>query len=116
MQNSTRASHQVYFRSPVCCYKLFSIPYISEGVKKDKVGNIATLLIGSAGTAISSSATFPLDVVCGQKHMQAGVVDGRDYDNMLHAPLSILEKEGIMGLYGRLGPDFIKIVPAAGIY
>ncbi|KAJ0736201.1 putative mitochondrial carrier domain superfamily [Helianthus annuus] len=116
MQNSTRASYQVYFRSPVCCYKLLGIRYISEGVKKDKVGNIATLLIGSAGRAISRSATFPLEVVCGQKHMQAGVVNGRDYDNMLHAFLSILEKEGVMGLYGRLGPDFIKIAPADGIY
>ncbi|KAJ0736204.1 putative mitochondrial carrier domain superfamily [Helianthus annuus] len=116
MQNSTRASHQVYFRSPVCCYKLFAIRYISEGVRKDKVGSIATLLIGSAGRAISSSVTFPLEVVCGQKRIQAGVVTGPDYDNMLHALLSILEKEGVMGLYGRLDPDFIKIVPAARIY
>ncbi|KAJ0512097.1 putative mitochondrial carrier domain superfamily [Helianthus annuus] len=77
-------------------------------VKKDKVGNISTLLIGSAGRAISSSATFTLEVACGKKHMQAGVVNGRDYDNMLHAVLSILEKEGVMGLYGWLGPDFIK--------
>lgn len=81
--------------------------------KKDEIGNIATLLIGSAAGAISSSATFPLEVA--RKHMQAGAVNGRVYDNMLHALLSILEKEGVVGLYRGLGPSCIKIVPAAGI-
>nr|XP_043624854.1 adenine nucleotide transporter BT1, chloroplastic/mitochondrial-like [Erigeron canadensis] len=82
-------------------------------MKKDDIENIATLLIGSAAGAISSSATFPLEVA--RKHMQAGAVNGRVYDNMLHALLSILEKEGIGGLYRGLGPSCIKIVPAAGI-
>nr|XP_043628482.1 adenine nucleotide transporter BT1, chloroplastic/mitochondrial-like [Erigeron canadensis]XP_043628483.1 adenine nucleotide transporter BT1, chloroplastic/mitochondrial-like [Erigeron canadensis] len=82
-------------------------------LKKEDIGNIATLLIGSAAGAISSSATFPLEVA--RKHMQAGAINGRVYDNMLHALLSILEKEGVQGLYRGLGPSCIKIVPAAGI-
>ncbi|CAH1426476.1 unnamed protein product [Lactuca virosa] len=82
-------------------------------LKKDEIGNIATLLIGSAAGAISSSATFPLEVA--RKHMQAGAVNGRVYNNMLHALLTILEKEGVGGLYRGLGPSCIKIVPAAGI-
>lgn len=82
-------------------------------LKKDDIGNIATLIIGSAAGAISSSATFPLEVA--RKHMQAGAVNGRVYDNMLHALLTILEKEGVGGLYRGLGPSCIKIVPAAGI-
>ncbi|KAJ9538807.1 hypothetical protein OSB04_031540 [Centaurea solstitialis] len=81
--------------------------------KQDEIGNIATLLIGSAAGAISSSATFPLEVA--RKHMQAGAINGRVYDNMLHALLTILEKEGVKGLYRGLGPSCIKIVPAAGI-
>ncbi|KAI3775456.1 hypothetical protein L1987_50032 [Smallanthus sonchifolius] len=82
-------------------------------LKKDEIGNIATLLIGSAAGATSSSATFPLEVA--RKHMQAGAINGRVYDNMLHALLTILEKEGVVGLYRGLGPSCIKIVPAAGI-
>ncbi|KAG6483239.1 adenine nucleotide transporter BT1, chloroplastic/mitochondrial-like [Zingiber officinale] len=82
--------------------------------KKEEIGNIATLLIGSAAGAISSSATFPLEVA--RKHMQVGAVGGRQvYKNMLHAFLSILEKEGIGGLYKGLGPSCMKLVPAAGI-
>lgn len=80
---------------------------------KEEIGNIVTLLIGSAAGAISSSATFPLEVA--RKHMQAGALNGRQYQNMLHALASILEKEGLPGLYKGLGPSCIKLVPAAGI-
>ncbi|WOL09213.1 adenine nucleotide transporter BT1, chloroplastic/mitochondrial [Canna indica] len=82
--------------------------------KTEEVGNIPILLIGSAAGAISSSATFPLEVA--RKHMQVGAVGGRQvYKNMLHALLCILEKEGIGGLYKGLGPSCMKLVPAAGI-
>lgn len=82
--------------------------------KQEKIGNIETLLIGSAAGAISSSATFPLEVA--RKHMQVGAVSGRRvYKNVLHALSSILEQEGIQGLYKGLGPSCIKLVPAAGI-
>lgn len=82
--------------------------------KKEDIGNFATLLIGSAAGAISSSATFPLEVA--RKHMQVGAVGGRQvYKNMLHAIFSILEKEGVVGLYKGLGPSCLKLMPAAGI-
>ncbi|KAJ0030055.1 hypothetical protein Pint_12371 [Pistacia integerrima] len=81
--------------------------------KQEKIGNIETLLIGSLAGAISSSATFPLEVA--RKHMQVGAVSGQVYRNVLHALASILEKEGIPGLYKGLGPSCMKLVPAAGI-
>ncbi|KAI9190880.1 hypothetical protein LWI28_000172 [Acer negundo] len=82
--------------------------------KQEKIGNMETLLIGSLAGAISSSATFPLEVA--RKHMQVGAVSGRQvYKNMLHALASILEKDGLPGLYKGLGPSCIKLVPAAGI-
>ncbi|KAG5244363.1 hypothetical protein OIU77_031398 [Salix suchowensis] len=82
--------------------------------KQEKIGNIETLLIGSAAGAISSSATFPLEVA--RKHMQVGALSGRQvYRNVIHALASILEQEGIQGLYKGLGPSCMKLVPAAGI-
>ncbi|KAH7574145.1 hypothetical protein ACOSP7_008170 [Xanthoceras sorbifolium] len=82
--------------------------------KQEKIGNIETLLIGSLAGAISSSATFPLEVA--RKHMQVGAVSGRQvYKNVLHALASILEQEGLPGLYKGLGPSCMKLVPAAGI-
>ncbi|GLU10276.1 hypothetical protein SLE2022_270950 [Rubroshorea leprosula] len=82
--------------------------------KQEKIGNIETLLIGSLAGAISSSATFPLEVA--RKHMQVGALHGRQvYKNVFHALSSILEQEGIQGLYKGLGPSCLKLVPAAGI-
>ncbi|XVF88390.1 hypothetical protein PTKIN_Ptkin19aG0047300 [Pterospermum kingtungense] len=79
-----------------------------KAFKTEEIGNIMTLLIGSAAGAISSSATFPLEVA--RKQMQAG-----EYLNMLHALTSIVEKEGVRGLYKGLGPSCMKLVPAVGI-
>lgn len=82
--------------------------------KQEKIGNIETLLIGSLAGAISSSATFPLEVA--RKHIQVGALSGRQvYKNVLHALSSILEQEGVQGLYKGLGPSCLKLVPAAGI-
>ncbi|XWS27213.1 hypothetical protein CRYUN_Cryun26dG0095600 [Craigia yunnanensis] len=85
-----------------------------EVFKEEKIGNIETLLIGSLAGAISSTATFPLEVA--RKHMQVGALNGRQvYKNVLHALSSILKQEGIQGLYKGLGPSCMKLVPAAGI-
>lgn len=83
-------------------------------VKQESIGNIETLLIGSLAGALSSIATFPLEVA--RKHMQVGAVGGRVvYKNMLHALICILEQEGVVGWYKGLGPSCLKLVPAAGI-
>ncbi|KAL4318178.1 hypothetical protein GQ457_18G003430 [Hibiscus cannabinus] len=84
-----------------------------KAFKKEEIGNVMTLLIGSAAGAISSTATFPLEVA--RKKMQAGTVNGRHCRNMIEALTSIVEKEGIAGLYVGLGPSCMKLVPAAGI-
>ncbi|OMP09122.1 Mitochondrial carrier protein [Corchorus olitorius] len=84
-----------------------------KAFKKEEIGNIMTLLIGSAAGALSSTATYPLEVA--RKQMQAGAVNGIQYQNMLHVFTTIVEREGIPGLYRGLGPSCMKLVPAAGI-
>lgn len=82
--------------------------------KQERIGNIETLLIGSAAGAFSSSVTFPLEVA--RKQMQVGALSGRQvYKNVIHALVSIFEKEGMPGLFRGLGPSCMKLVPAAGI-
>lgn len=102
-----------YAAANYCAYDTLRKVY-RKVFKQEKIGNIETLLIGSAAGAISSTATFPLEVA--RKHMQVGAVSGRIvYKNVLHALASILEQEGINGLYKGLGPSCLKLVPAAGI-
>ncbi|XP_057799917.1 adenine nucleotide transporter BT1, chloroplastic/mitochondrial-like [Salvia miltiorrhiza] len=102
-----------YAAANYCAYDTLRKAY-RKIFKQEKIGNIETLLIGSAAGAISSTATFPLEVA--RKHMQVGAVSGRHvYKNMLHALASILQREGLDGLYRGLGPSCLKLVPAAGI-
>ncbi|CAK9147163.1 unnamed protein product [Ilex paraguariensis] len=102
---------------PYAATNYFAYNSLRKAYKKvfnrEEIGNTATLFIGSAAGAISSSATFPLEVA--RKHMQVDALNGRHYKNLLHAVSSILEKEGVPGLYSGLGPNCIKLVPAAGI-
>ncbi|TXG61298.1 hypothetical protein EZV62_012661 [Acer yangbiense] len=101
-----------YAAANYCAYDTLRKAY-KKAFKEEEIGNIMTLVIGSAAGAISSSATFPLEVA--RKHMQVGAINGRQYKNVLCALASILEKEGISGLYRGLGPSCMKLVPAAGI-
>ncbi|CAO2820735.1 unnamed protein product [Amaranthus hypochondriacus] len=102
-----------YAATNYCAYDTLRKAY-RKFFKQERIGNIETLMIGSLAGAISSSATFPLEVA--RKHMQVGAVSGRQvYKNVLHALGSILEQEGMQGLYRGLGPSCVKLVPAAGI-
>ncbi|KAL8503758.1 hypothetical protein ACS0TY_022468 [Phlomoides rotata] len=102
-----------YAATNYCAYDSLRKAY-RKVFKHKKIGNVETLLIGSLAGAISSTATFPLEVA--RKHMQVGAVSGRPvYKNVLHALATILERDGIRGLYKGLGPSCVKLVPAAGI-
>ncbi|XP_021737959.1 adenine nucleotide transporter BT1, chloroplastic/mitochondrial-like [Chenopodium quinoa] len=101
-----------YAATNYCAYDTLRKAY-RRVFKQEKIGNIETLLIGSLAGAISSTATFPLEVA--RKHMQAGAVSGKAYNNVLHALAIILEQEGVQGLYRGLGPSCVKLMPAAGI-
>lgn len=102
-----------YAATNYCAYDTLRKAY-GKIFKQEKIGNIETLFIGAAAGAISSSATYPLEVA--RKHMQVGTLSGRQiYKNVLHALSSILEHEGLPGLYRGLGPSCMKLVPAAGI-
>jgi hypothetical protein len=103
---------------PYAATNYFAYDTLKRAYKKifntNEIGNVPTLLIGSAAGAISSTATFPLEVA--RKQMQVGAVGGRKvYKSMLHALLTILEDEGVWGLYRGLWPSCMKLVPATGI-
>ncbi|KAG0561741.1 hypothetical protein KC19_9G087700 [Ceratodon purpureus] len=82
--------------------------------KREDIGNIETLLMGSISGCIASTASFPLEVA--RKHMQVSSIGGRQvYRNVFHVLSSIVKEQGPGGLYRGLGASYIKIIPAAGI-
>ncbi|XP_002973709.2 adenine nucleotide transporter BT1, chloroplastic/mitochondrial [Selaginella moellendorffii] len=103
---------------PYCGINYLAYESLKKGyrrlAKEDRVGHLATLLIGSAAGVISSSATYPLEVA--RKQMQVGALNGRQvYRHLFHALSGIVEKQGVAGLYRGIGASCIKLVPAAGI-
>lgn len=110
--------------------------------KREDIGHIETLLMGSVAGAVASSVSFPLEVARKQMQvlstgrfffsctrsivalwltggvgmLQVGNIGGRQvYRNMFHVLSSIVQEQGPLGLYRGLGASCIKIVPAAGI-
>jgi len=82
--------------------------------KKQEIGHLQTMLMGSIAGVLSSTATFPLEVA--RRRMQVGALGGRVvYDNVIHVISAILEEQGPAGLYRGLGASWIKLIPAAGI-
>ena len=69
---------------PYAATNYFAYDFLRKLYKKttnqDQVGNLPTLLIGSAAGAFASASTFPLEVA--RKHMQVGAISGRPaYDS-----------------------------------
>lgn len=103
---------------PYAATNYFAYDFLRKLYRKvtnqEQIGNLPTLLIGSAAGAFASASTFPLEVA--RKQMQVGAISGRPaYDSLLHALTSILEQQGPNGLYRGLGASCIKLIPAAGI-
>eukprot|EP00250_Pteridium_aquilinum_P003198 c13517_g1_i1 orf=968-2278(-) len=103
---------------PYAATNYFAYDFLRRLYKKitneEQIGNLPTLLIGSAAGAFASASTFPLEVA--RKQMQVGALSGRPaYDSLFHALTSILEQQGPAGLYRGLGASCIKLIPAAGI-
>lgn len=103
---------------PYAATNYFAYDFLRKLYKKttnqEQIGNLPTLLIGSAAGAFASASTFPLEVA--RKQMQVGALSGRPaYDSLFHALTSILEQQGPAGLYRGLGASCIKLMPAAGI-
>ncbi|KAK3179590.1 hypothetical protein K4F52_009007 [Lecanicillium sp. MT-2017a] len=65
---------------------------------------------GSAGTAVSTAALAPLDLVTTRLKVQRQLEDQEHYDGLLDAFRSIVKQEGVGGLYSGLGTDVAKSV------
>uniref|UniRef100_A0A7N2RC21 HAT C-terminal dimerisation domain-containing protein n=1 Tax=Quercus lobata TaxID=97700 RepID=A0A7N2RC21_QUELO len=98
---------------------LYGVPIVHDFEEESLVEDFGNLCLSQSSSnvaagAIYSTATFPLEVA--RKHMQAtGAINGRQYQSMLHALVSIFENEGLPGLYRGLGPSCVKLVPTARI-
>ena len=64
-----------------------------------------------ASAVVSASATFPLDLVRRRMQMR----DATKGDTFLAVFKSVIRKEGFVGLYRGIYPEFAKVVPGVSI-
>jgi solute carrier family 25 phosphate transporter 23/24/25/41 len=70
-----------------------------------------SLACGSASAVVSASATFPLDLVRRRMQMR----DATKGDTFLAVFKRVIRKEGFVGLYRGIYPEFAKVVPGVSI-
>ncbi|KAK2360872.1 Mitochondrial substrate carrier family protein [Trifolium repens] len=76
---------------------------------------MVSLACGSLSGIVSSTATFPLDLV--RRRMQLQGVGGRArvYSSLFGTFGHIFRNEGVRGLYRGILPEYYKVVPGVGI-
>ncbi|KAI5065505.1 hypothetical protein GOP47_0020200 [Adiantum capillus-veneris] len=78
----------------------------------------SSLVFGSIAGAVSSTATFPLDLV--RRRRQFGAPSAADAEAAARLGVcgtlkEICKREGWKGLYRGIGPEYLKIVPTTAI-
>lgn len=75
----------------------------------------ATLACGSLAGLISSTATFPLDVVRRRLQLQGSHGEREVYGSYTGAFRAISRAEGLRGFYSGILPEYYKVVPGVAI-
>jgi solute carrier family 25 (mitochondrial phosphate transporter), member 23/24/25/41 len=79
-----------------------------------KLGFALTLLCGAASGILSTLVTFPFDTVRRRMQIQNLHIPEEERLTARQQARSVLQKEGIVGLYRGLTPELMKVVPMVG--
>lgn len=80
---------------------------------KKSLDRVEALLIGAFGGLTSSALSFPLEVA--RKRLMVGMLEGRRPTNMINIIRTIIEEEGLKGLYRGWSASCLKVMPASGL-
>lgn len=74
-----------------------------------------SLVCGSFAGLVSSSATFPLDLVRRRMQLQGQAGSARVYTSYFGAFRTMAKSEGVRGLYSGILPEYYKVIPGVAI-
>ncbi|EQC39121.1 hypothetical protein SDRG_03329 [Saprolegnia diclina VS20] len=78
------------------------------------LGVIDTLLCGGVSGIVSSSITFPVDVI--RRRMQiSGIHGGGRAMSAMEITRALYAEQGVRGFYRGLAPELLKVIPMVGI-
>ncbi len=74
-----------------------------------------SLASGSVAGLVSSTATFPLDLIRRRMQLQGQGGCEVHYTSYSHAFSTVIRREGFQGLYHGILPEYYKVVPGVAI-
>lgn len=74
-----------------------------------------SLACGSVAGLVSSTATFPLDLIRRRMQLQGQGGCKVHYTSYSHAFSTVIRREGFQGLYHGILPEYYKVVPGVAI-
>ena len=74
-----------------------------------------SLTCGSIAGLVSSTATFPLDLIRRRMQLQGQGGQQVQYTSYGHAFRTVISREGFTGLYHGILPEYSKVVPGVAI-
>ncbi|ESN92494.1 hypothetical protein HELRODRAFT_103700 [Helobdella robusta] len=93
-------------------YETLKTFYMARNPDKSAPGVLVLLGCGTMSSSLGQIFTYPLSLV--RTKMQSGLgADGKN--DVVSISRQIMEKEGLLGFYRGLAPNFLKVLPAVGI-
>lgn len=74
-----------------------------------------SLAAGSMAGMVSSTATFPLDLLRRRLQLEGAGGQKRRYNGYFHAFRTLIQHEGFRGLYAGIIPEYVKVIPGVAI-
>lgn len=111
-ENGARTFLKGYFPSVISLAPFIALNFASFDIMKNKFydkqrpSTLGTLGLGAVAGLFAQSVCYPLDLV--RRRMQ---LRGKVYSSTPMAFVTIVQKEGVMGLYKGMVPNAVKIIP-----
>ncbi|KAL3139167.1 hypothetical protein ABBQ32_005946 [Trebouxia sp. C0010 RCD-2024] len=98
-----------------CAYETLRSYWMSHEPARQSPTVTMSLASGSIAGLVSSTATFPLDLIRRRMQLQGQGGCQVQYTSYSHAFRTVIQREGFVGLYHGILPEYYKVVPGVAI-
>lgn len=98
-----------------CAYETLRSYWMAHEPNRKSPTVSMSLASGSVAGLVSSTATFPLDLIRRRMQLQGQGGCQVQYTSYTHAFATVIKREGFQGLYHGILPEYYKVVPGVAI-
>ena len=86
---------------------------LRQGLRQEKLGNTATLVISAAAKIVAGTATYPYQVV--RSRLQTYDAEERFGRGIRGVVRNVWREDGMRGFYRGVGPNVVRVLPATWV-